>query len=370
MVNITGPLIRILGDRFSYNVKVAVLETLALLLAKCGAMLKPFLPQLQTTFIKALNDPNRAVRLKAAGALGQLITIHPRVDPLIQELHTGIKDADDNAIRDTMLQALRNCISGAGTKISDKVRKELVGSLEGYLSASEDATRTTAAACLGTLCACVGDDELALLLNLQLLDTDPSQDWMLRHGRSVGLGIAIKCAASRLCTSEWEGRVGAAVSAFCSADRLPISMAGMRALGFLLRHYVMDDRQPERESVMVLVKAMKQESNDLKGLAAQILTYLGKSVPRALPADTLKMVVPMLVNGTKEKNTMVRVNSEYGLVALLKLRHQGDDTYQTCLATLEPGMKDSLSDVYNKSLKRVAVQPDIHDDDIDDTILV
>lgn len=34
VVSITGPLIRILGDRFSWNVKAALLETLSLLLAK------------------------------------------------------------------------------------------------------------------------------------------------------------------------------------------------------------------------------------------------------------------------------------------------------------------------------------------------
>lgn len=34
VVSITGPLIRILGDRFSWNVKVAVLQTLGLLLVK------------------------------------------------------------------------------------------------------------------------------------------------------------------------------------------------------------------------------------------------------------------------------------------------------------------------------------------------
>jgi methionyl-tRNA synthetase len=64
-----------------------------------GVMLKPFLPQLQTTFLKALNDPQRSVRLKAASALGQLIVIHVRVDPLFTELLNGIKNATESGVR-------------------------------------------------------------------------------------------------------------------------------------------------------------------------------------------------------------------------------------------------------------------------------
>lgn len=108
VIPITGPLIRILGDRFSSNVKIAVLETLAILLAKVGIMLKQFLPQLQTTFLKALNDPNRVVRLKSSTALGYLILIHQRADPLFVELYNTIKNTDDSSIRYISLNFMCN----------------------------------------------------------------------------------------------------------------------------------------------------------------------------------------------------------------------------------------------------------------------
>lgn len=62
-------------------------------------MLKQFLPQLQTTFLKALNDQNRMVRLKSASALSYLILIHPKPETLFAELHNTIKSTEDSSIR-------------------------------------------------------------------------------------------------------------------------------------------------------------------------------------------------------------------------------------------------------------------------------
>lgn len=64
VVKMSGPLIRIMGDRFPWQVKAAILQTLLQLLVKGGIMMKPFLPQLQTIFIKSLGE-NSKVHLRS-----------------------------------------------------------------------------------------------------------------------------------------------------------------------------------------------------------------------------------------------------------------------------------------------------------------
>lgn len=64
--------------------KAAILLTLNNLLEKIPTLLKPFLPQLQRTFAKSLADTSsELLRSRAAKALGTLITLTPRIDPLI-----------------------------------------------------------------------------------------------------------------------------------------------------------------------------------------------------------------------------------------------------------------------------------------------
>ncbi|KAH7959004.1 hypothetical protein HPB49_007290 [Dermacentor silvarum] len=219
VISITGPLIRIIGDRFSFSVKVAVLETLALLLAKVGVQLKPFLPQLQTTFLKALNDGNRQVRLKASVALSHLIVLHTRCDPVFQELHNSVKNQDDPTVRETMLYALHRVVAAAGHKMSDLMRRSVTASVSSYLSSSEDGCRTAAAGCLGSLCRWLPPDELAVFAREHLLSDDPSEDWTLRHGCSVTLSVALKQAPERILTDDWRERVFKTLIKYMTADR-------------------------------------------------------------------------------------------------------------------------------------------------------
>lgn len=369
VISITGPLIRILGDRFSFSVKVAVLETLALLLAKVGVQLKPFLPQLQTTFLKALNDGNRQVRLKASVALSHLIVIHTRCDPVFQELHNSVKNQDDPSVRETMLYALHRVVAAAGHKMSDLMRRSVTASVSSYLSSSEDGCRTAAAGCLGSLCRWLPQDELAVFARDHLLSDDPSEDWTLRHGCSVTLSVALKQAPERILTDDWRDRVVKTLIKYMTADRVPIVIGGVRGSGHCLRHMLVTKCEELPQVLLTtFAKCLNHGSNEVKQLVAQTVQWLSRCLDKGAPPQLLRTLVPQLVNGTKEKNTMVRANSEYALVALLHLRTstQGLDE---CLAALDPGARESLQDVYTKVLRKVASHPEPKEEDLDDGIL-
>ncbi|XP_033358048.1 eIF-2-alpha kinase activator GCN1 [Bombus vosnesenskii] len=369
VVHITGPLIRILGDRFNWSVKAAVLETLAILLGKVGVMLKQFLPQLQTTFLRALNDSNRQVRLKAAYALSNLIVIHTRVDPLFTELHTGIKTGDDPAIRETMLQALRGVLTPAGDKMTEPMKKQVFVTLSSMLGHPEDVTRNAVAGCFGALIRWLSLDQLNIALNEDLLCSDTSVDWMLRHGRSAALFVALKESPTTIYNSKEKDRVCAVILSYLSADRVQIVMNGVRACGYLFQ-YLMNERQPIPQQILSpFVRSMNNNSNDVKQLLAKVCIHLARNIPpEKMSPELLKSLLPMLVNGTKEKNGYVKANSELALIAVLRLR-QGEEEHQRCMAFLDAGARESLSDVVSKVLRKVLSQPEGKIEELDDTLL-
>jgi len=165
-----------------------------------------------------------------------VLVIHTRADPLFNELYTSIKSTDDSSVRETSLQALRGVITPAGDKMSDPIRKSILGTLQGMLAHPEDTTRSAAAGCLGAMCHRLPADELESVVNDCLLNDDQSLDWTVRHGRSAALSVALKEACEQIYTPEWKDKIHKVLLNYLAADRVPIVSNSVRAIGFLFKH--------------------------------------------------------------------------------------------------------------------------------------
>lgn len=364
VVNITGPLIRVLGDRYVWNVKVAILKTLTKLLAKVGVHLKAFLPQLQTTFLRALSDSNRSVRLEAAAALSKLVAIHVRVDPLFTELLNGIKKPEnETSVKETMLQALRGVITGAGKKMSEATRKNVTASMISMLTVDEDTSRMSVAGCLGALCEFLPEDELAPVLDTLVAS---SSNWVEIHSRGHALAVALKNAAERIVTEEWREDIMAAVIRNCGFDRVPVCIAGVRGTGFLLKHFILDGEDPPPSLTSAIIKSLNNSSNEIKMAAAQMINYIGVETT-VLPQSFINTLVVVLVSNTKDKNTAVQADSEWALLSLLKMR-ENDTRLQATIDSLDSIPAGNLTEC-TKRLRKVASLPEPKLK-VDDTILL
>ena len=125
VVPFTGPLIRVAtqAGTFPPAVKTALLSAMETMLLRIPALVKPFFPQLQRTFVKSTSDPaSVVVRTKAAQALGELMKHQPRVDPVVTELIAGAKSNDD-AVASSFVLALSHVIKSAGTNVGEKARE-------------------------------------------------------------------------------------------------------------------------------------------------------------------------------------------------------------------------------------------------------
>jgi len=349
--NVTGPLIRIFGDRFNLNVKVAILDALSILLSKAGIMLKAFLPQLQTTFIKALNDKSLAVRDKAGKPLTLLTSLHTKVDTLFGELRNCIKNNEDSGVKESILKALRLIILTAGSKMSETIRKSLIESLVVLLGSNEDDIRVRAGGALGSLCSVMSEFEIRDLLNEELLDMEDSLDWTLRHGRSVALSYAIFDAPTQLHTAIGNDVILKSVLDQACADRIPIATYGVHSVGHIIKSNAIAEQEIKPNVIEAIRKPLLHSSNDVRLTAIKTLDYIGRRVPSASTPKQLVHLIPDLITCCKDRNTTVRSMSELSMISLLSLR-EGDQKLEEVLALLPNDTAEKLRELHRGNLKR------------------
>jgi len=202
IIKMTGPLLRIVGDRNPSGVKVAIIKTLGLILIKGGPALRAFVPQFQTTFVKALSDPTRQVRVESTKALALLMPLSLRLDPLIKELVGGsmgnssansmIESAGSTAVQTATLDALAVVLKNGGKKA------RIPGSLTSSLSTGRDlivhedeGIRECAAKVVGAACGVMGIEKSLPIIEDILTESNDNTD--AKHGRA--------CAIFQICES-------------------------------------------------------------------------------------------------------------------------------------------------------------------------
>ncbi|XP_065830516.1 stalled ribosome sensor GCN1-like [Oscarella lobularis] len=359
VVSITGPLIRILGDRYSWNVKAAILDTLTLVIVKAGLAVKPFVPQLQTTFVKALNDANRVVRLRSAAALEKLIAYQPRVDPLFNELCTTTKNNEESGHKETLLTALLGVIrGGGGLKMSEAVRRNVTDLLLGLLGAEEDVVRRAAGRCAGALAAVSTGESLNSLLN-NFLDVDPVDNWMICHGRNVALSAVLAANLPIVFSEEREEEILKIVSSRVLVDRVSVSLSALSCACCLLRNE--SSRARSQSLIPCLIKCFASSVSDIKNAA---LTTLVLASRETKPDKALaEQFVPLLLSCLRDKSTTVKSGAERALLAVLNLR-QGNDFYEAILPDLSSSVATELGSVYKRSLSKLVSQDEGTEDEI------
>lgn len=310
VIPITGPLIRIIGDRFPWQVKSAILSTLSIIIRKGGIALKPFLPQLQTTFIKCLQDSTRTVRSSAALALGKLSALSTRVDPLVGDLLSSLQ-VSDAGIREAILTALKGVLKHAGKSVSSAVKIRVYSVLKDLVYHDDDQVRVSAASILGIMSQCMEDGQLADLLQ-ELLNLASSPSWAARHGSVLVFATFLRHNPSAISMSPLFLSILDRLKSSLKDEKFPLREASTKALGRLLLHQIQSG--PANTTVVVdilasVVSALHDDSSEVRRRALSALKSVAKANPSAIMVH-VALFGPALAECLKDGSTPVRLAAE------------------------------------------------------------
>ncbi|MQL85382.1 hypothetical protein Taro_017909, partial [Colocasia esculenta] len=309
VVPITGPLIRIIGDRFPWQVKAAILSTLSIIISKGGMALKPFLPQLQTTFIKCLQDNTRTIRSSSALALGKLSNLSTRVDPLVTDLLSTLQTSDVG-IQEAVLAALKGVVKHAGKSVGSSVRSRACVIIKDFIQLDDEELRSSAAKALGAISKYMEDDEVLNMMET-LSSLSASTNWSVRHGSLLTIASMSLHNPSMLCMVSILPSVMNHLKVALKDDKFPIREAATKASGRLLLFLVQSEKAIMNPSdlLQLLATAMQDESSEVRRKSLSFLKGVAKVSASAVTTN-LAILGPGLADCLKDGSTPVRLAAE------------------------------------------------------------
>jgi hypothetical protein len=334
VIPITGPLIRVLGDKHPGSVKAAVLGALASLIDVGGIALKPFVPQLQTTFVKCLLDPTKAVRQRSAAALGRLVVLQPRVDALVNDLASSLEGsaldaatADDaRGVRQATLRAVAGALAHAGANVKPPtVLAARDAALRLGRDAADDATRAAAALALAHAAAWLANDERGL--TIETLGDAESGDADAREHRALSLSALARVRPELVLASHASVALNGLARHARDPERETARVAAVLGMGRLAVASALQNGAAclyAPKICPLLARALRDDGAYVRAASAFCLSRLCLASPDAV-APHLGAFVPALADvAAADKSKDARFHADRAIRAALRIEDEED----------------------------------------------
>ena len=352
VIPITGPLIRIVGDKFAPGIKEAILDDLKRLLSKVPQQLKPFMPQLQRTLIKALSDPHAIVRKKAALVLGVFIGHVSMFDALVRELEKGIRE-EEASVKQAMLSALWQ-VMDHGFQVN-KLSEATLNSVEkvlvegGYWKSGQDELRVSAAMCLALYCSRVSKEKARrILVNRVMQEVKESVDALVG-----GLLVLDAMLSEKAVVSDMLQEVSQLVMMGLHHGKDLAVATSVRVIGRLavLHGGDVDVVKPLLEGV---VEQLKSESSDARREALVCLAYVARYSADVVSGTMEDEIIDQMMTCVKDRNIPVKLAAEKALMMVLRLDR--DESRLQMFVDRGTGTSRALADYHRRILSKLMVK--------------
>ena len=300
IITITGPLIRVISDKFQWQVKAAILQTLTLLIAKGGQTLKPFVPQLQTTFVKCLQDAARTVRMRAATALGLLMQLQTRVDPLCTELLNSLQAADTDAgVREALTVALRDVVTQGGTHITPPVLERIISTLQQDVPGQDVDLQVSRAGALAAALTFSTPADFDALVGALASGTGDARF------RAAALCAVAELAAARVHGSSVAARLDDAACSLAADAHADVRALAVQCIGLLADHLLATGSAPAAGLIERLASSVADEASDVRRCALVVVKQMAKR-----PANLSPLLLSAAADALNDRVAPVKLAAE------------------------------------------------------------
>ena len=340
-------------ESYANDVLGAILLTLNKLLEKMPTFLKPFLPQLQRTFAKSLADTSSEVlRTRAAKALGTLITLTPRIDPLIAELVTGSK-TPDAGVQNAMLQALYQVVSKAGPNMNETSRASVLGLIDNDTTGVDDSMHITHARLLGAFVKSLPNGASATgLIKQRVLTPNPN------HASVLSLNSALLESPASLTESFPQETLAIICQGIGSKDPFVSENCVLAAGKYLL----IEDNTPSLEASKSILEALASAVQpgspvDSRRLALVVIRTVSRKRSN-ITNPHLRLLAPPVFASVRDPVIPVKLAAEAAFLTLFSVVESENSVFDQYIARadLNSTVKRSMQDYFKRVATRLGSQ--------------